>query len=104
MSTISISVPTARDEEWLSEVGHKGWVVLTKDYRIRYRNVERLALLQAGVAAFILTAGDLQGEEMARIFVKALRPISKFLRKHNRPFIARISRDGAVSMLFRGDR
>jgi hypothetical protein len=56
--------------------------------------------MNAGVAAFILTAGDLQGEEMARIFVKALPAIGKFLAKHRRPFIAKIVRNGSVSMLF----
>ncbi len=94
----------ARDEEWLSQVGLLGWIVLTKDHRIRYRNVERIALMNAGVAAFILTSGDLQGEEMAQIFVKALSAITRFLSKHKRPFIAKIARDGSVTMLFQGDR
>jgi predicted nuclease of predicted toxin-antitoxin system len=94
----------ARDEEWLSQVGQQGWIVLTKDHRIRYRNVERIALMNAGVAAFILTSGDLQGEEMAQIFVKALSAITRFLSKHDKPFIAKVARDGSVSTLFQGDR
>lgn len=93
--------PNAKDEDWLSRVGRNGWMVLTKDHRIRYRNIERKALMNAGVAGFILTAGDLQGEEMARVFVKALPSNAKFLRKHKKPFIARVARDGAVSLLFR---
>ncbi|OQW32880.1 MAG: hypothetical protein A4E19_05880 [Nitrospira sp. SG-bin1] len=72
--------PDAKDEAWLAEVGQRGWIVLTKDHRIRYRQVERLTLMKAGVAAFILTSGDLQGEEMARIFVKALPRITRFLK------------------------
>ena len=60
--------------------------------------------MNAGVAAFILTSGDLQGEEMAQIFAKALPGIARFLSKHKRPFIAKIARDGSVTMLFRGDR
>jgi 5S rRNA maturation endonuclease (ribonuclease M5) len=61
--------------------------------------VERLALMKAGVAAFILTSGDLQGEEMAEIFVKALPAIQRFLLKHPKPFIAKIAKDGSVSLL-----
>ena len=91
--------PDAKDEKWLSYVGQHGWIVLTKDHRIRYRNLERAALMNAGVAAFILTAGDLQGEEMALIFVKALPAIAKFLTKHRKPFIANVARNGSVSML-----
>lgn len=91
--------PDAKDEDWLAEVGRHGWIVLTKDYRIRYRHVERLALMKAGVAAFILTSGDLQGEEMAQIFVKALPKMTRFLQKHAKPFIAKIAKDGSVSLL-----
>lgn len=36
--------------------------------------------MKSGVVVFILTSGDLQGEEMARIFVKALPRITRFLR------------------------
>ncbi len=92
--------PDAKDEDWLTEAGQRGWIVLTKDHRIRYRHVERLALMRAGVAAFILTSGDLQGEEMAQIFVKALPRINRFLQKYTKPFIAKIAKDGSVSLLF----
>jgi hypothetical protein len=44
-----------RDEEWLSLAGRKGWVVLTRDKRIRYRRLERLALESARVRAFVFT-------------------------------------------------
>ena len=92
--------PDARDEDWLTEAGQRSWIVLTKDHRIRYRHVERLALMRAGVAAFILTSGDLQGEEMAQIFVKALPRITRFLQKYTKPFIAKIAKDGSGSLLF----
>jgi hypothetical protein len=44
--------------------------------------------------------GDLQGDEMARIFVNALPAIARFLKKHKKPFIAKIGRNGSVTMLF----
>lgn len=56
----------AKDTEWLPEVGRRGWVVLTKDHHIRTRQNELVALLSAGVAAFVLTSGDLTGPEMAQ--------------------------------------
>lgn len=91
--------PKARDEEWLSEVGRRQWVVLTKDTRIRYREIERMALMNAGVRAFVLTAKNLQGSEMANIFVRALPAIQRFATRHTPPFIAKITRSGSVSML-----
>jgi hypothetical protein len=64
--------PDCPDDEWLPEVGRRGWVVLTKDARIRYRPSERSALERAGVVAMVLTAGNLTGAEMAKLFVKSL--------------------------------
>jgi predicted nuclease of predicted toxin-antitoxin system len=89
----------ARDEEWLSEVGRRQWVVLTKDTRIRYHEIERMALISAGVRAFVLTAKNLQGSEMADIFVRALPTIQRFATNHAPPFIAQITRSGKVSIL-----
>lgn len=92
----------ARDEDWLQEIGRRGWIVLTKDHRIRYREPELAALMKAQVRAFVLTGGDLQGGEMAQIFVNALPAIKRFATKYSPPFIAKVTRGGSVSMLFTG--
>jgi predicted nuclease of predicted toxin-antitoxin system len=65
-------LPDAPDEEWLAVVGQKGWVVLTKDNRLRYHSREKATLLRRGVRAFILTARNLKGQEIARAFTAAL--------------------------------
>ena len=91
--------PDAKDEDWLVEVGKRGWIVLTKDDRIRYRATERTALASARVRAFVLTSSQLQGTEMAAAFVKALPRIKRLIANHTPPFIARISRSGNVSIL-----
>jgi predicted nuclease of predicted toxin-antitoxin system len=87
------------DEEWLRQVGQQGWIVLTKDQWIRRRSHERAALMQAGVKAFVLVAGNLSGRDMAEIFVKALPAIQRFISRHEPPFIAKVTRSGAVSLL-----
>jgi hypothetical protein len=89
----------AEDVEWLPEVGQRRWIVLTKDTQIRYRTPERIALMQAGVRAFVLTAGNLSAREMADIFVQALPAIRRFVANHQPPFIAKVTRSGAVSMI-----
>ena len=43
--------PDAKDEDWLVKVGKRGWIVLTKDDRIRYRVTERTALTSSRVRA-----------------------------------------------------
>jgi predicted nuclease of predicted toxin-antitoxin system len=90
----------AHDDTWLREVGQRGWVVLTKDTRIRLRHTELAALVGGRVRAFVLTRGDLTGEEMARILVSALPRISTFCERYHPPFIARVSRRGTVEMLY----
>jgi len=91
--------PDAKDEDWLAEVGKRGWIVLTKDDRIRYRVTERSALTSAKVGAFVLTSTQLQGTEMAAAFVKALPRIKRLIANHTPPFIGRVSRNGKVSIL-----
>ncbi len=57
--------PDAKDEDWLTEVGSRAWIVLTKDDRIRYRVTERTALASARVRGFCAdlkpTASDRNG-------------------------------------------
>lgn len=86
------------DTVWLTEVGKRGWVVLTKDKKIKTNQLERKALMDAKVAAFILTSGKLRGEEMGEIFIKAHSRMLKFLSDNSRPFIATVTRDGNVKM------
>lgn len=89
----------AKDEEWLSKAGECGWIVLTKDDKIRYRPLERMALMGAGVAAFIFSARNIKGSETAALFIQCRTEVEKFLKKTKRPFIARITRAGEVSLL-----
>lgn len=90
----------AKDEDWLPVVGRKKWVVLTKDKRIRRRPNERAALIKAGVRAFVLTARDLRGEEMAHAFVKALPKMERLAAKHDHPLIATVGRTGLVTIIY----
>jgi hypothetical protein len=92
--------PAERDDIWLPEIGRRGWVLLTKDSRIRYRTKEREALINARVRAFILISGNLSGPDMADILVKALPRIRRFVESHFPPFIAKIYKGGSVRMWF----
>jgi hypothetical protein len=88
------------DVVWLGEAGKHGWVVLTKDARIRSNALERNALLSSGVAAFMLGRGDLLGVAMARAFIDAMPRMKTALRRWDVPLIAAVSVDGGVSVLY----
>jgi hypothetical protein len=92
------------DADWLSIVGARGWIVLTKDKAIRRREIEIQALLNAGVGAFILTAGGMTGPTMAAAFVAALRTMARHSQTMARPFVATVSTSGSVTILRGGQR
>jgi hypothetical protein len=92
------------DTDWLTAVGARQWVVLTKDSRIRRHPLEMEALLSSGVAAFILTASGLTGREMATAIVDAMPKIERLITKQVRPFVATISRSGDVTLKAGGGR
>ena len=87
----------APDDEWLEWVGRRGWLVLTKDKRIRYRKSEFAAVRQTDVRLFVLIAGQITAVEMGEIFVKALNKMERLAIKYKEPFIARVTKAGNVS-------
>ena len=93
--------PNARDDVWLPPVGERGWIVLTRDKRIRYRSQERIALIQARGRAFVLSGGSLSGLAMATAFVNGLPAMRQFVERYQAPFIAGVTQTGSVSLLFK---
>jgi len=87
------------DQDWLPIVGGKSWVVLTKDKMIRKREAEMAALSDGGVAAFVLTAGDMTGSQIASAFCAAIPRIQKLVRDRLPPFVAAVRGNGSVELL-----
>ena len=82
------------DETWLAYAGGRDWVVLTRDKRMRYRQLERLALTEAKVRAFVFTGGNVTGKDTAAILVHALPRIMTICQADKGPFIYHIGRGG----------
>jgi hypothetical protein len=87
------------DEVWLLEVGARGWVVLTKDKAIRRKEVERDAVIAAGIRMFTLSSANMTGQEMAEVYLANRFKISRFLNKHSPPFIATVYREAPIALL-----
>lgn len=85
------------DEVWLTEAGAMGWVVLTKDSRLRYEPNVRNAFLRAKAKVFCLVAGNITATEMGSAFATALPRIDRFVREHDGPFIANVNVGGALT-------
>lgn len=82
------------DEVWLASVGEKGWVVLTRDRRIRYRQLEKLALQEAGLKAFVFTGGNATVAQTTAIVLKALPKMKTLCVSQPGPFIYHIGLGG----------
>jgi hypothetical protein len=84
---------TVADTEWLARAGQQGWVVLMKDDRIRYRPVERAAVLDHRVRAFCLSSGNMLAAEMAQRFIDVLNQITEACSQPG-PFLYTVSSVG----------
>ena len=89
----------AHDEQWLTEVGKRGWFVITRDDRIRYRRLEAEAVRNAKVGLFVVVSKNLTGPQTAEVVLKAMSRLRRFISGHRRPFIAKIYRDGKIQEL-----
>ena len=83
---------------WLPFIGQQGWILITKDKRIRYNQLEKTAVRRYGVREFYFSSGNYKGVEMAQILVIALPEIVKAVTTYEPPFIASISKSGGVSV------
>lgn len=92
--------PDAADRVWLSEVSRRGWVVFTKDKRIRYRAPELAAVSATKARVFTLTAGSIQAQEMADIFILAMPKIRDFVASKRPPYIVTIRRSGSLLKVY----
>ena len=92
--------PGAEDTTWLPTVGKHGWLLLTKDKRMRFNELEKSAIQRNRVREFYFASGNYSGTEMAVMLVTALREMARFYRRYDPPFIASISKSGKVSLRF----
>ena len=72
------------DEKWIAEGCSRGWLLLTKDKKIRYRAKELSAL--DGGHLFCLASGNLGLDDMAQRFVEAEHAMLGASRKYTLGF------------------
>lgn len=88
------------DEDWLREIGRRGWIVLTHDRRIRYKPNEREAVFRHGVGLLVII-GAAPFPDLARDFVTTRPRIERFLARHRPPFIGKIYRPSPAELALR---
>jgi len=81
------------DTAWLQLAGQRGWPVLMKDERIRYRPAERAALIAHQVQAFCLTGGNLRAAVMAEQYLAVMDDLARACEARG-PFLYAVSASG----------
>jgi hypothetical protein len=82
------------DEEWLQEIGRRGWIAVTHDRRIRYKPNELAAVNQNRVP-LIVVVGSAPFSQLALGFVATYPRIERFIANHAPPYIAKVYRPPA---------
>lgn len=91
--------PGTDDVVWLKGLAGSGYILLTKDGRIRRRPLERFALCAAGIDAFFLGNRQIRGDTMAEAFVRAIPRIERMVAQSEAPVWGSVHLDGRVTLL-----
>lgn len=87
------------DDVWLTFVGQRQWVIITKDKKNRYNQWEKAAIRRYKVREFYFGSGNMTGGEMAAALVVALPKIKTIWQNQQPPFVVSISRSGVVTIV-----
>ena len=90
------------DEIWLSAAADKGWLVVTRDQRIRYRANELAAMKRARLHVFVLTQGGLTAAETGSIVVRCHPDMLSLAASVDPPAFFSLTRAGEVRRLNAG--
>ena len=83
------------DDEWLAEIGQRGWFAIGQDYQHHLMDVEREAIRAHRVGVFYLWGADASQWEQLRVLAKAWDRIEA-VADAGPPFIYRIEKSGRL--------
>jgi hypothetical protein len=84
------------DHVWISEVGGRGWYVVTLDRRIFYSPISKSAVERYRVGVFVLRVKNPSSAVLLDTVNRAAGRMHTFIRRTERPFFAKIYRDGLI--------
>lgn len=87
------------DTNWLDACGKNGWIVLTKDERIRRDPAEVRAVIASGAHAMFIGRQNVTAEEMLQDLAPALPRLMNRLQGAKRPLYFLVHKAGRVDHL-----
>jgi predicted nuclease of predicted toxin-antitoxin system len=86
--------PDSPDTEWLRFIGENGYLLVSRDRKIRFHPAERRALIQYRVGAFFLSGKDLDSWDLVEQVVRNWRRMKEYAEEQSKPFIYNIPPNG----------
>jgi PIN like domain len=80
------------DTEWMAFCGERGWVAISGNKAICTTPHEVAAAMESRLRLFVLTSKNRSHEVLAENLVNTWPRLLRFLKRHQAPFIAKISR------------
>jgi hypothetical protein len=84
------------DVEFLPILGERGWILITKDKNVRRNRLEIEAILNSQLRAFVVTATNLNHEQVTQLISTSMSKIVRVSRRPG-PFVCNITASGLVS-------
>lgn len=91
--------PDAPDEDWLRAATTEGWLIVTRDQRIRYRANELRAVVDAKLHMFVFSQGGLSAAETASILCATYSKMCLAAAQHQPPAFFSLTKTGDVRLL-----
>ncbi len=89
--------PDTPDREWLAVAGREGWLVISRDKRMRRRPGEREAIRANSVGCFILGwRKNLTRAEYVEVLARSLHEMQALFADTPRPFIYVVNAAGGM--------
>lgn len=85
------------DDEWLSDLAGKGWIVLSHDIKFHSEATESLAVQQHELGCFYLPCQQSPLWYKAEIFFKAHRKMIELAIREKPPYIFNVHRSGRIT-------
>jgi hypothetical protein len=84
------------DDEWLSVVGSRGWIVLSHDKRFHGESAALEAVRQHNIACFYLGGGSVPVWFKFVIFARAYKSMMSRIQHERAPYIFKVGDNGHI--------
>ena len=91
--------PDAPDEDWLRAASSHGWLIVTRDQRIRYRANELRAVEESNLHMFVFSQGGLSAAQTAEILCTTYPRMCALATQHRPPAFFSLTKSCEVRQL-----